>query len=98
MAAFRLSPAAQRDLDAIFDYTLEQWGLAQAEAYLMALRNEVGETALHPERGTDFVIRGRIYRRVRSGAHFIWYTVAPVEITIIRVLHRVMDSPRHLAR
>ena len=30
MPEFRLSPAAQNDLHAIFDYTVERWGLEQA--------------------------------------------------------------------
>ena len=33
MAEFRLAPRAQRDLDAIFDYTVSQWELAQALLY-----------------------------------------------------------------
>jgi toxin ParE1/3/4 len=33
MAEYRLSPKAQRDLDGIFDYTVERWGLPQAERY-----------------------------------------------------------------
>jgi len=37
VAEFRLSPAAQVDLDGIFDYTVQQWGLEQAERYTQAL-------------------------------------------------------------
>jgi toxin ParE1/3/4 len=33
MAEYRLSPQAQRDLDALFDHTVARWGLAQALDY-----------------------------------------------------------------
>lgn len=33
MAENRLSSQAQRDLDALFDHTVAQWGLAQALYY-----------------------------------------------------------------
>jgi len=39
VAEFRLSPAAQGDLDRIFDYTVQQWGLEQAVRYTLALEN-----------------------------------------------------------
>jgi len=31
MAEFRLTPAALRDLEGIWRYTVQQWGVAQAE-------------------------------------------------------------------
>jgi toxin ParE1/3/4 len=34
MAEFRLTPAAERDLEGIWDYTQEQWGDEQADRYL----------------------------------------------------------------
>jgi hypothetical protein len=33
MAEYRLSPAAERDLEGIWKYTREEWGLEQAERY-----------------------------------------------------------------
>ena len=37
MAEYRLSPAAQCDLDEIFNYTFQQWGAAQAMSYIDTL-------------------------------------------------------------
>jgi toxin ParE1/3/4 len=34
MAEFRLSPAAERDLEGIWRYTREEWGLEQSDRYL----------------------------------------------------------------
>jgi plasmid stabilization system protein ParE len=33
MAEYRLSPAAERDLESIWKYTLGEWGLEQADRY-----------------------------------------------------------------
>jgi toxin ParE1/3/4 len=33
MAEYRLSPAAERDLEGIWKYTRRKWGLEQAERY-----------------------------------------------------------------
>jgi plasmid stabilization system protein ParE len=33
MAEYRLSPAAERDLESIWTYTREEWGVEQAERY-----------------------------------------------------------------
>lgn len=34
MADFRPSPAAERDLESIWPYTVRQWGFEQADRYL----------------------------------------------------------------
>ena len=34
MAEYRLSPAAERDLELIWTYTVRQWGVEQAGRYL----------------------------------------------------------------
>lgn len=37
MKAFVLSPAAERDLDDIWDYTVTRWGEVQAERYILSI-------------------------------------------------------------
>ena len=51
-AEYRLSPAATRDLESIWLYTLERWGLEQATRYtdeFVAVFNELAE---NPALGT----------------------------------------------
>jgi toxin ParE1/3/4 len=46
MAEYRLSPAAERDLESIWKYTLGEWGLEQADRYtdrLAAAKHEGAE-------------------------------------------------------
>jgi len=35
----RFSPKARRDLDAIWDYSLSQWGAERAEAYIRSIHS-----------------------------------------------------------
>lgn len=39
MRGFALSPAAQTDLDEIWDYTAERWGQEQAARYITDIRD-----------------------------------------------------------
>ncbi|MFZ2883131.1 MULTISPECIES: type II toxin-antitoxin system RelE/ParE family toxin [Nitrosomonas] len=53
MAEYRLSPAAQCDLDEIFNYTFQQWGAAQAVSYIDTLKAVCTELVETPLQGQD---------------------------------------------
>ena len=55
MAAYRLTPKAVDDLDGIYGYTIENFGLGQAQDYLNGLHQRFGELAERPAlgRGAD---------------------------------------------
>lgn len=96
MTNYRLTPAAQRDLSAIWDYTEENWDLLQAETYLNEIRAAIERVAENPVRGQacDHIRNG--YRRYRIGSHLIFYIERSRGIDVIRVLHQRMDFTRHL--
>jgi toxin ParE1/3/4 len=48
MAEFRLSPAAERDLEGIWKYTRDEWGLEQAERYVDMLTTTCQALAQSP--------------------------------------------------
>jgi len=73
VAEFRLSPAAQGDLDGIFDYTVQQWGLEQAVRYTLALENACAALAEAPARAQDCSHIRPGYRRGAIGRHFIYF-------------------------
>ena len=50
MSTYRLTPAAQRDLSSIWDYTQERWDLAQPEVYVTEIRAAIERIAGHPSR------------------------------------------------
>ncbi len=96
MAEVRLSPAAEDDLDGIFDYTVQQWGLEQAVHYTQLIEQTctaLAEARL-PAQDMSHVRPG--YWRYRVERHAIYFRVEPYGIAVIRILHGRMDAPRHV--
>ncbi|KJQ54215.1 type II toxin-antitoxin system RelE/ParE family toxin [Microbacterium sp. SA39] len=96
MKHFRLTPAAQRDLSGIWDFTEERWNAEQAETYIIELRAAIERVAEAPERGRacDGIREG--YRCYRIGSHLVFYIETDRSVDVIRILHERMDPTRHL--
>ena len=90
------SPAARNDIEGIYDYTAQNWGVAQAEHYVGALRDTCHGLAAGNQRGRDIGHVRAGYRKKASGSHFIFYQELSSGIEIVRVLHQRMDFERHL--
>ena len=86
MAEFRLSPAAQVDLDGIFDYSVRKWGIGQAVRYTQELENLCVELAEAPTQASDCGHIRPGYRRGAVGRHFIYFRVEDFGIAVIRIL------------
>lgn len=95
-AEYRLSPAAVRDLEAIWIYTLGRWGIDQAHRYSDEVTAAFEQLATNPllGAGCDHIRKG--YRRSNVGRHVIYFRSTDYGIAVIRVLHDRMDAPRHL--
>lgn len=92
-----LSPAAQADLGAIWDYTCERWGDSQAENYVRDLQRAIERIVHNPliGRSCDEVREG--YRRHAVGSHTLYYRIVrPDLIDVVRILHKRMDVDQHL--
>ena len=96
MAEYRLSPAAANDLDGIFRYTLQQWGLEQAIRYTQAMEKVCSELAETPTRAPECSHIRPGYRRGVADRHFVYFQVEDYGIAVIRILHQQMDAPRHI--
>ncbi len=96
MSQYRLTPAAQRDLSSIWDYTEERWDVHQAETYVNEIRAAVERVAADPRRGRscDEVRDG--YRRYSIGSHLLFYVESAHGVDVIRILHQRMDPTRHV--
>ena len=96
MPEYRFTPEAENDLQQIIDYTLEQWGKAQARDYVDGLEALAGQLADNPGLGTDRdqLIQGLLSFPYES--HVLYYLRQAHGITIIRVLHKRMDAQKHL--
>jgi toxin ParE1/3/4 len=97
LSGYVLSPAAQADLEEIWDYTCERWDVDLAEEYLRELQHAIERAAANPRigRACDEIRPG--YRKLAAGSHTLYYRVASEGIVdIVRVLHQRMDADRHL--
>lgn len=96
MAEYRLTPAAERDLESIWTYTAGQWGVEQADRYIDVLTSAFSELADSPRTGPSCEHIRPGYRRWRVEQHMIYFRVTEYGIAVARVLHQRMDAPRHL--
>ena len=96
MVEYRLTPAAERDLEAIWVHTDQRWGVTQAMRYTDSLTGTFAELAQAPQTGLacDHIRPG--YRRRGIGRHVIYYQITAYGIAIVRILHDRMDAPQHL--
>lgn len=91
------APLATRDIDGIWDYTADRWGVDQAEQYVGEIRDACNALLQNPDIGQDAGTVRTDYRKYRSGSHFIFYRrVSGGGIEIIRILHQRMDFGSHL--
>jgi toxin ParE1/3/4 len=96
MPDYKLSEDADRDIDAIATYTLENWNEAQADRYLIGLHRLLERLAANPRLGISCEdIRAGYFRR-RYRSHMIFFRRSARGIFVIRVLHAQMDFLRHL--
>jgi toxin ParE1/3/4 len=96
MAEYRLTPAAQQDLDDIFEHSVAEWGVHVALRYTDDLQAAFVLLANAPQRGRgcDTIRSG--YRRLGVGSHVVYYKTTGYGIAVIRILHQRMDALRHL--
>lgn len=96
MAGYTLSPAAQADLESIWDYIVGRWGDTQAEEYTRNIREacEALSKGKMISRSAEDIRQG--YRKVAVGSHVMFFRIQSDSVEIIRILHQSMDVARHL--
>lgn len=94
--AYLLSPAAQADLEQIWDYTAEHWSVDQAERYMEDIRDACQDLVAGTRMSRPVDIRAG-YRKLPVGAHILFFRQDDAgNIVIVRVLHQTMDVRLHL--
>ena len=94
---YRLSPKAREDLSAIWDYSAERWGRAQADRYIRDIVAACRAVASGRRlgRSIDWLRPG--YLRCSVGSHVLFYVQEERHvIRVVRILHGSMDVGRHL--
>jgi toxin ParE1/3/4 len=96
MADYRLSPRARHDLETIWQYSFEQWGVEQANRYIDKIIAKFEAIASDPLLlpACDHIRSGN--RRGVAERHMIYFRVNAKATVVIRILHSQMDANQHL--
>jgi toxin ParE1/3/4 len=98
VAEVRLRSEAAADLAGIFDYSLVEFGEAQAEAYLRSFEQAFDLLRRHPFAGALRIQIDPPIRSLPHRSHRILYDVEDDVVWIVRILHHAMDLERWLGR
>jgi toxin ParE1/3/4 len=93
---YRLSNEADADLVSIFQFTVERFGLAQAQNYLISLEEHLDYLLQNPRSGR---LQKDIQNNLRSSvfnSHIVFYQVRRDHLFIVRILHHSRDISKHL--
>jgi toxin ParE1/3/4 len=93
---FVLKPRAHADLDEIWNYTADRWGLEQAETYIRQLWKDIQTVADNPSLGQECAEVRPGYRKYPSGSHVLFYRLTDDGIDVVRILHERMDYERDI--
>jgi toxin ParE1/3/4 len=97
MTAYVLSPRAQRDVEDIWDYTVEHWNVRQAETYIREIKFAIETVAAEPKsaRACNDIRPG--YWKYPAGSHVVFFRLTDNgTIDVVRILYSRMDFGRHL--
>ena len=86
MANYRLSSAADQDFEQLFEYGIDNFGIAQAKSYIDGLIiqfQNIAENPLHYQ-AVDHIRQG--YRRSVYEKHAIYYVVSNDCVDVMRIL------------
>lgn len=91
MNSYKLLPEAERDLESIWLYTAQEWGVEQAMTYVDELNasfENLNEHAKSSRLRTEFTPSVYI---CRCNHHLIVYLENDDYIAVVRILHEKMD-------
>ena len=93
---YRLTIAAQRDMDQLLDQGIDDYGVDAAINYYDKLEKRLSELVEQPHSypAVNEILAG--YRRAVCGAHMIYYRIDSSEIIIARILKK-QDPLKQLA-
>ena len=96
VAEYRLSPAAERDLEEIWRHTRRHWSVEQADRYIDIFVAAFVTLAEAPTQGSGCEDIRPGYRRHRVVRHMVYFQTTGNGVAIVRILHDRMDALRHL--
>ena len=95
-ARYQFTDKAERDLEGIINYTVQEWGVTQANTYLDGLETRAQLLAENPDLGTTREPLSEGLLSFRYESHILYYKKHARGIVIVRLLHQHMDPVKHL--
>jgi len=95
-STYALREFARADLEAIWIYTVEHWGIEQAERYLQGLFGCFEELASNPWLGRERNDVKAGYRSFPPGRQVVFYLIVPEGVEVIGFVHQSADVDTHL--
>ena len=95
MPTYKFTDSAWIDLSEIVDYTVEQWNADQADVYIDGLETVAQSLAETPLIGKACEDLHQGLRAFPYESHVLYYLEAAHGITVIRVLHKSMNTSLH---
>ncbi len=93
---YQFTDKAERDLEGIIDYTVQEWEVSQANTYLDGLESRAQLLAENPDLGTTRETLAEGLLSFPYESHILYYKKHARGIVILRVLHQHMDPLKHL--
>ncbi|PZQ48841.1 MAG: type II toxin-antitoxin system RelE/ParE family toxin [Rhodovulum sulfidophilum] len=90
MKALKFSPAAEADINGIWDYSAANWGPDQADRYTDEIRDACRALASGRKQGRAVDVRPG-YLKCLTGSHVIFFRDLGGHLEVIRVLHGKQD-------
>jgi len=90
-AGYSLRQQAQDDLESIWVYSHQEWGVKQADQYLRSLLSRFTWLAENPQLGKQRAEIKPGYYCFPEGMHLVFYTATRDGIDIIGIPHQSMD-------
>ncbi len=94
MKEIELTPKAEEDLEAIWDYSFRQFGVVQADAYIGRIAAVFDVLAMH-NIGTHRAELGEDICSLLVEQHMIYFVSSRSVVTIIRILSQSQDTAQH---
>ena len=88
---YQFTDKAERDLEAIIDYTVQKWEISQGNTYLDGLESRAQLLAEYPDLGAARETLSAGLLSFPYESHILYYTKHARGIVILRVLHQHMD-------
>jgi len=86
LTGFRLTPAAQNDLEDIWYYTMQNWSVTQADRYADILEDTLDRLVFMPEMARERLEFNPPVRIHPSAEHLIVYRIQDHHLAVLRVL------------